>query len=109
MFVTEYANDNEGGRDVPRRARSAGVAKRKAATVRKASTSGVRTRRGIQAVVPSLWRRAEPGTNRISNLGVWRSGARREAIRANREGLTDWHRPYRASQVYSAGPALLVS
>jgi hypothetical protein len=35
------------------------------------------------------------GTNRISCLGVWKAGTRREAVRANRMGATDWHRPYR--------------
>jgi hypothetical protein len=109
MFETGYANDNHVGHDVPRRARSAGVAKREAVIARKKSTACVRARRGIQTIIPSLWRRAEPGTNRISNLGVWRRGTRRAAPRPNREGLTDWHRPYRALPVCANGTALLVS
>ena len=109
MFVTEYANDNDGGHDVPRRARGAGVAKRKAAIVRKLCSGGIRKRRGVQALIPSAWRRSEPGENRISNLGVWRRGDRRSAIRANREGLTEWHRPYRVLSVPSNGTASRVS
>lgn len=54
-----------------------------------------RARKGVVGRIPSAWRRCEMGTNRISCLGIWRTGTRREAMRANRTGDTDWHRPYR--------------
>lgn len=54
-----------------------------------------RERRGVVGRIPSAWRRCEMGTNRISCLGIWRIGSRRGAMRANRMGDTDWHRPYR--------------
>ena len=54
-----------------------------------------RERKGVVGRIPSAWRRCAMGTNRISCLGIWRTGTRREAMRANRTGETDWHRPYR--------------
>jgi hypothetical protein len=54
-----------------------------------------RERKGVVGRIPSAWRRCTMGTNRISCLGIWRIGTRREAMRANRTGDTDWHRPYR--------------
>ncbi len=55
-----------------------------------------RGRKGVVGRIPSAWRRCSMGTNRISCIGVWRTGTRREAVRANRMGATDWHRPYRS-------------
>ena len=55
-----------------------------------------RGRKGVVGQIPSVWRRCSMGTNRISCIGVWRTGTRREAVRANRMGATDWHRPYRS-------------
>ena len=60
------------------------------------SGTSSRERKGIVGRIPSAWRRISPGTNRISCLGIWRAGTRREAARVNRMGATDWHRPYRA-------------
>jgi len=54
-----------------------------------------RERRGVLGWMPSAWRRGAMGPNRISCLGVWKTGTRREAVRINRMGDTDWRRPYR--------------
>lgn len=61
-----------------------------------------RQRKGVLGRISAVWRRCAMGTNRISCLGVWRTGARREAVRINRMGATDWHRPYRARPEGSA-------
>lgn len=53
-------------------------------------------RRGRQNVLNTVWRRVAPGENKISCYGQWRQGTRREAVRANRDGETCWHRPHRA-------------
>ncbi len=71
-----------------------------ASTIRNASQRSARhapsrERRGAIAWTPSVWRRCAMGTNRISCLGVWKIGTRRAAMRSNRMGATDWHRPYR--------------
>jgi len=109
MFVTEYANDNGTAPKVKRRGRSVSIAKRKTAVVRKCFYGVVRSRRGIQTFIPSLWRRSDPGTNRISGLGIWRPGTRRTACRANREGATDWHRPYRTGDAGARGSLIRAS
>lgn len=109
MFVAEYANDNDGDHEVPNRTRRISIAKRKTLAMRKSGGGDIRPRRGILTIIPSPWRRMETGTNRISNLGVWPKGTRRPAIRANREGTTDWQRPHRANSKLASGPARLVS
>lgn len=51
-----------------------------------------REMRGHVDAVKAEWRRGAPGTNRISCIGMWRDGARRQAARVNRMRDTDWHR-----------------
>ena len=69
----------------------------------------LRSRRGALSAYSTSWRRCALGPNRLSSLGVWKRGARREAVRVNRMGETQWHRPYRAqptSIVDSSRPVL---
>jgi hypothetical protein len=67
-----------------------------AAASRKKALPQPRGRRGVLSVCRASWRRCTLGPNRISSLGVWKRGARREALRINRMGETQWHRPHRA-------------
>ena len=74
-----------------KRARRAGIRMRRGE--RRGETTRIpapRFRRGQLRYIRSTWRRSEIGTNRISCLGVWSKGSRREAPRANRSGETDW-------------------
>ena len=73
----------------------AGIVVRACPEVRKDEAPATRQRRGHLMILPSQWRRCEPGTNHISCFGVWRKGARRLAKRANRAGETRWQRPRR--------------
>lgn len=77
------------------RALRAAACSRPYTNAQRARRAPMRERRGVVGRIPSAWRRCEMGTNRISCLGIWRIGTRREAMRANRTGDTDWHRPYR--------------
>ncbi len=54
-----------------------------------------RSRRGSVDLIPSPWRRCAPGPNRITNIGLWRHGARRATVKPNRSGETGWRRPFR--------------
>lgn len=73
----------------------ASVAERVALAFRNPDPDGGRRRRGCLMIIPSAWRRRDPGTNPISCFGIWRQGARRMAKRANSNGETRWHRPHR--------------
>jgi len=46
------------------------------------------------------WRRIAAGTNRISSVGIWKPGSRREAARADHLRDTDWHRARRATAMH---------
>lgn len=82
----------EGKRAALPRARGAQVAKRFAAPPRGRSAPPTRGRRGLAGYVPAVWRRTRWGENRITCLGVWKSGTRRMSRPRNRTGATDWHR-----------------
>lgn len=72
----------------------AGVNARPFASVDIRKRGGVRrTHRGRKAAA-ALWRRCEMGTNHIACFGVWRRGARRQAMRLTRSGATRWHMPH---------------
>jgi hypothetical protein len=57
-----------------------------------------RRRRGCWMKLPFAWRRCVMGSNHISNFGVWRHGARRQAVRNNSCGETRWTRPARMTR-----------
>jgi hypothetical protein len=59
-------------------------------------------RRGTLDTDNTPWRRCAMGTNHIACFGVWRRGTRRQAERANRAGITRWHKPHREARVLSA-------
>ena len=80
-----------------RRSRCATVKARIAPALRPAGMAVQRRRRGCWMLVPGAWRRCAMGSNHISNFGVWRRGARRQAARANRGFETRWNRPARAA------------
>ena len=79
----------------PRGLRAAVSKARENANSRKNDISSLRPRRGASEIAAGPWRRCVIGPNRISSLGVWKRGARRLAVRANRTGDTQWLRPYR--------------
>ena len=91
--------NQSGSRRIPvaglRGLRAAVSRARKTANPRRKDVAPLRARRGTSAAAAAPWRRCTMGPNRISSLGVWKRGARREAVRANRAGGTQWLRPYR--------------
>jgi hypothetical protein len=96
--MIEYQTDRAGTRmraPLHTRALRAAASTRLDMNAQPARLPPPRERKGVVGRIPSAWRRCAMGTNRISCLGIWRSGTRREAIRANRMGDTDWRRPYR--------------
>jgi hypothetical protein len=82
------------------RALRAGIAQRRTVwRLRKPDRMQGRHRRGHLTLIPQPWRRCAMGTNRISCMGVWRRGTRRQALRSNRTGETEWHRLRRVFDV----------
>ena len=77
--------------------RAAAAARSDTLSRRGKAIAATRARRGSRSLIPSDWRRGVAGTNRISCLGMWKTGTRRQARRANRCGETDWQRPYQAA------------
>jgi hypothetical protein len=80
------------------RALRAAIAQRRASIPRKTNNT-VRARRGSLSFVPAVWRHGVAGTNRITCIGGWKTGTRRQSPRANRFGETDWHRPHSAAAI----------
>ena len=82
-----------------RRGRCAAVGRRADISPRRAgSNTSIRRRRGYWMLLAAVWRRCAMGTNHISCFGIWRTGARRQALRVNRQGDARWNRPARIAR-----------
>jgi hypothetical protein len=77
------------------RSRRFAIARKRAPWPRRKAAIHTRVRRGSSSPVGDVWRRWVIGPNGISNIGVWKRGARRVAQRINRRGETGWRRPHR--------------
>jgi hypothetical protein len=76
------------------RSRRAAVAVRAADSSRR-KPERTRTRRSVVDITVLVWRRCVPGPNRISRIGIWKTGARRASRLVNRLGDTGWRRTRR--------------